>query len=114
MAIYANLPIDQGTSFSSVINVSGADGLPYNLTGYTVRGQIRKNYTSSTAVSFAASVVAPATDGKIQLTLTSTQTAAMKPGRYVFDVEIVETATSAISRVVQGQVEINPRVTRTS
>lgn len=112
MAIYANLPIDQGTDFSSIINVTGADNLAFDLTGYTARGQIRKSYTSSTAVSFTCTVQNPAENGRIQLTLTSAQTAAMKPGRYLFDVEIIETSTSAVSRVVQGQVEINPRVTR--
>jgi hypothetical protein len=111
MAIYANIPIDQGTDFSSVISVLGADGLAYDLTGYTARGQIRKSYTSSNSVTFTCAVQSPGTEGKIQLTLTSAQTGAMKAGRYLFDIEIVEIATGAVSRVVQGQVEVNPRVT---
>lgn len=112
MAIYANIPLDQGTDFSSVVTVLGPDGLSFDLTGYTAQGQIRKNYTSSTAVDFTAAVLNPKTDGKILLSLTAEQTGGMKPGRYLFDVVILETSTGAITRVVQGQVEVNAQVTQ--
>jgi hypothetical protein len=111
MAVYANIPIDQGSDFSTVVTVTGANGLVFDLTGYLVRGQIRKTYTSLTAVSFAASIKSAA-EGQISLALTAVQTAAMKPGRYLYDVEIVHIATSVVTRVVEGQIEINPRITQ--
>jgi Na+/H+ antiporter NhaB len=111
MAIYANIPIDQGSSFSSVITVNGADGLAFNLTGYTVRGQIRKSYAATTYTAFNCAVQSGVV-GKIQITLTAAQTAALKPGRYLYDIEIVETSSGAITRVVEGQVDVSPRVTR--
>ncbi len=43
MAVYSNITIDQGTDFSSAIDVTDADGDAVNLTGYTVKGQIRKS-----------------------------------------------------------------------
>ena len=45
------------------------------------------------------------------LTLASDVTAAMKPGRYVYDVEIVKTSDGKVTRVVEGQIEIMPGVT---
>ena len=111
MAVYANIPIDQGTDFSSDVTVEGSDGIVFNLTGYTARGQIRKSYASTTSVPFVASINTPS-NGKITISLTSATTAAMKPGRYVYDIEIVQTGTNKVTRVVEGQVEVNPRVTR--
>ena len=111
MAIYANIPIDQGSDFSTVVTVTGANGLIFNLAGYLVRGQIRKTYTSLTAVVFAAAVKS-AVAGEISLSLTAVQTGAMKSGRYLYDVEIVNVVTSVVSRVVEGQIEINPRITQ--
>jgi hypothetical protein len=111
MAIYANINIDQGSTFTSIVTVEDSQGLVFNLTGYTVRGQIRKSYSSLTAVSFTASV-AQASAGTIQIGLTATQTAAMKPGRYLYDIEIVQTSSGTVTRVVEGQVEVSPRVTR--
>jgi hypothetical protein len=112
MAVYANISIDQGSDFTSNVTVEGSDGITFNLTGYTVRGQIRKTYTSSTSIAFVASIDVPS-NGRITITLPAATTAAMKPGRYVYDLEIVETLTGKITRVVEGQVEVNPRVTRT-
>ncbi len=112
MAVYANISIDQGSDFTSTVTVEGSDGVVFNLTGYTARGQIRKSYTSTTAVDFTAVINTPSL-GAIQIALTAAQTRAMKAGRYLYDVEVVQTSTSKVIRVVEGQVEINPSITRT-
>lgn len=111
MAVYANLNIDQGSDFQTTITVEGSNGLPFDLTGYSARGQIRRNYTSTTAYNFTATITDP-TDGEINIFLDHSVSAAMKAGRYLYDVEIVQTSSSDITRVIEGQVEINPRITR--
>jgi hypothetical protein len=111
MAIYANIPLDQGTTFSSVVTVTGANGLVFDLTGYTARGQIRKSYASTSATAFTCSIPSPSA-GNIHISLTATQTAALKAGRYLYDIEVVKAATGEVTRVVEGQVDVNPRVTR--
>ena len=111
MAIYANINIDQGTDFFSVITVEDVAGNVVDLTGYSAAGQIRKTYASNTiAATFGASITQP-TNGKISLTLNALTTGAMKAGRYVYDVEIT-TAGGTGSRVIEGQVEVMPGVTR--
>lgn len=112
MAIYANIIVDQGSDFFSAITVEGSDGNIFDLTGYIARGQVRKTYASSTAYDLHSTIPNP-TSGVINISLSSTQTAAMRPGRYVYDVEIVD-AQSVVTRVVEGQVEVSPRVTRVS
>ena len=48
MAVYSNIVVDQGADYSAGIDVTDSDGDALNLTGYTVAGQIRKTYSSST------------------------------------------------------------------
>lgn len=110
MAVYANLTIDQGSNFFSSVTVEGANGLPFDLTGYTARGQIRRSYQSVTAVPFTALINNPA-EGEIEISLGNTATTQMKAGRYVYDIEIVS-QTGDVTRVVEGQVEVTPGVTR--
>ena len=110
MAIYSNLSIDQGTDFSSDITVENANGGPADLTGYTAFGQIRKTHSSSTAVDFIC--LAHGGTGRISIKLTNTATNGMKPGRYVYDIEIKNGADGTITRVLEGQVEVTPGVTR--
>ena len=110
MAIYSNLTVDQGSNFLAYIDVTDSDGNALNLTGYTVAGQIRKTYTSLTAVNFTATVNS-AIDGTIALSLVDSVTNNMKPGRYVYDVEILANSGSR-TRVLEGQVEVTPGVTQ--
>lgn len=111
MAVYSNIVVDQGTDYSASIDVTDSDGDTTDLTGYTGAGQIRKTYSSTTAVDFTVTVADPATSGVLNISLTNVQTNAMKAGRYVYDVEI--TSSGGIkTRVLEGQLEITPGVTQ--
>lgn len=110
MAIYSNLVVDQGSTFSAFVDLTDPDGKALNLTGYTVAGQIRKSYSSSTSIDFDCSIT-NAIDGTVNIQLDSTVTNGMKPGRYVYDIEITSTSNT-ITRVLEGQVEVTPGVTR--
>jgi len=114
MAVYANLTVDQGTDFSSAIDVTDSDGDPVSLVGYTVAGQIRKHYNSSTKVDFVATV-SNATAGIVSLSLSAATTNAMKAGRYVYDLEISTTDSdnvTLIERVLEGRAVVTPSVTK--
>jgi hypothetical protein len=111
MAVYSNLYIDQGSDFSSVVTVEDVLGQLFDLTNYSARGQIRKTYSSSNAINFSTSISNPQS-GEILLELSSEQTRTMKAGRYVYDVEIFTTNDGEVIRVVEGQIMVNPEVTR--
>jgi hypothetical protein len=111
MAQYTDITIDQGSTYSGKIPVIGANKLPVDLTNFDARGQIRRSYSSLTSVNFSTSIDDP-TSGEIFINLTPTQTGAMKPGRYVFDVEIYNADETDVIRVCEGQAEITPRATK--
>ena len=111
MAILSNLSIDQGADYSAEVVVEDAAGNVANLTGYTVAGQIRKSYTSSTSINFGATV-SNAAAGEITITLANSVTNGMKAGRYVYDVEITKTSSGEKTRVIEGQVTVTPGVTQ--
>ena len=113
MATVNNLVIDQGTTFSLTITVADANGNDINLTGYTLRAQMRKGYGATSFTSFTVAAPAPAT-GELIISLTDTQTSALKAGRYVYDVEIVAPVGegSTVTRVLEGIITVTPEVTR--
>lgn len=111
MATKANLVIDQGSTFSTDLNLTDDNGDALNLVGYTSNSQIRKWYTSTNAsASFTTSI--NTSSGVITLSLTSAQTSNLVSGRYVYDVEINDTASGEVSRIVEGIVTVTPQVTR--
>ena len=110
MAQIANIAIDQGTTFSTTISVTLADGTVRDLTGYTFRSQMRKSYYTNTYIAFTCTAPTPA-NGEIILSLTDTQTTAIKAGRYLYDLEIVSPA-SVVERIVEGIITVYPEVTK--
>ena len=106
-----NLQIDQGSTFSKQITVYETDGTTLqNLTGYTVASQVRKNYTSTNYTTINATNNDP-TNGVIVMSLTAAQTAALKAGRYVYDLQITA-ADGTVSRTIEGVITIKPEVTK--
>jgi hypothetical protein len=112
MAVFvSNIVIEQGFDFDTTFILEDTTTGDYlDLTNYTVSSQLRKTYTSSSAVSFT-SIIANPTLGQVQISLGSTVTSDIKSGRYVFDVKVISSGGS-ISKVVEGAALVRPGVTR--
>jgi len=112
MAAVANLTIDQGANFTSDVTVKDANANAFNLTGYTARAKLAKGYSSTrTRTAFTCTVASDATTGVVSLSLTAAQTAALEDGRYVYDLEIEQTGTGNVTRVIEGIINVRPNVT---
>ena len=108
MATYKNLFIDQGSDFNVTIDLAPIVG-SLVLTNYTAKGQIRKTYDSSSKTDFLADV--NSFGQTLVCNLTAAKTAKLKPGRYVYELEILSPDTPSITtRVIEGQVEVTPSV----
>tara|TARA_X000001036_G_C20245891_1_gene630043 strand:+ start:271 stop:612 length:342 start_codon:yes stop_codon:yes gene_type:complete len=111
MAAIANLTIDQGTTFSSDVTVKDANGNPFDLTGYTALARMAKGYSSTrTRTIITCTVAADATSGVITMSLSADGTAQLEDGRYVYDLEILQTSSSTITRVIEGVITVRPQV----
>lgn len=111
MASYANLIVDQGADFETVITLEDERFDPINLTSYVVTGQIRRTYKSATAVDFVINIQ-NAMGGVIEIKLPNERSAAMKFGRYVYDIYAHNESNGKNYKVVEGMLEIVPSVTR--
>ena len=110
MASISNIFIDQGATFTTTVTVTDANGDAVNLSGYSVAAQIRKTFLSSSATAFTATI-SNASAGEITISLSPTQTTALEAGRFVYDV-LITASGGTKTRVVEGQVTVNPSVTR--
>lgn len=108
MAIKANIVIDQGSTFSTQINVANSSGSAFDLSNYTVQSQFRKAYSSLNAYSFAVSANS---SGAIVLALDANTSRTVPPGRYVYDIIITDQSNNT-NRILEGQVTFNPSVSR--
>ena len=111
MATISNIFINQHADFSTTVTISDSNGSALDLSSYTALAQIRKTYESTSATSFTATFDSDRTSGKITLSLTDTQTAALESGRYVYDL-LITGVSGDKTRVVEGIATVNPSVSR--
>lgn len=116
MAQYEELSIDKGSDITLQLELEDTSGNKKDLTNYTVAGKLKKTYNTpdGEATIFVTEIQAPAADGVVNLTLSNSQTDALKAGRYVYDVEISfidSDAQTVIERVLEGTIEVTPSVT---
>jgi hypothetical protein len=116
MAQYEELSIDKGSDITLKLELEDNQGNEKDLTNYTVAGKLKKTYNTpdNEATSFTTEIQSPATGGVVNLTLSNTQTNALKAGRYVYDVEISfvdSDANTVVERILEGNITVTPSVT---
>ncbi len=107
--------IEQGTTWSLPLVWKDETGALKNLTGYTARMQIRATAASGTTLADLTDANGKITlggaAGTITLTLTPTDTSAIPPGTYVYDLELVA-GGGVVTRLLKGGVTVDAEVTR--
>ena len=112
MAAIANLSIDQGASFSQDVTVKDANNNAFNLTGYTAAAKMAKGYASTrTRTTITATISGDPTTGVVTLSMTAADTASLDAERYVYDLEITQTSSGQVTRVIEGIISVRPQVT---
>ena len=107
MAEKANITIDQGTDFSTSLDVTDDNGDPTDLSGFTGAAQMRKHYTSSNSYAFTVAIA----NGSVTLSMNAATTGSITNGRYVYDCELTS-GSNVVTRIVEGIVTVTPQVTR--
>ena len=117
MSTYEDLEFDQGSDIAVALECIDTSGAVKDLTNHTITAKMKRTYKStdvSDIQAFNCVVVPPPTAGDITLSLTNTQTGALRAGRWVYDVEmsfVDSDSNTIIERILQGQITVNPQVT---
>lgn len=113
MAAYVELYMDQGTTFSNIINLTDDyTNANINISGHLVKSQMRRSYYSANAAANITCQITNAATGEITLAMSPQQTANVKAGRYLFDVELTNPIDNATTRILEGIIVVTPRVTK--
>ena len=89
MSVYVrNIVINTSADFSENFELSESTGDPVNLTGFIGTCHMRKNPESSSHIGFGVSFT-DRSNGKIKISMASTISSTLKPGRYVYDLMLI-------------------------
>lgn len=117
---YEDIIINQGADVAIELHLAYDSGSAYDLTNRAVSAKMKRSFADSAddpdTVTFNSVIMSPPEDGILTLSLTNTQTDSLKTrGRYVYDVELSyvdSDANTIIQRVLEGQIEVSPSVTK--
>ena len=105
-----NFIVEQGATFTRQLTVKENNSV-MDLTGYSVASKMRSTHDTSTVAGTFTCTVSNASGGIITVAMTSSVTADIEEGIYVYDLEITSGA-GIVTRLLQGEVTVNPEVTR--
>ena len=116
MATYEEITIDQGSDVTIQLELIDENGAKKDLAGHSVAAKMKKNYNSGDSDTTAfSSIITNPNNGLVNLTLTNTQTDALKAGRYVYDVELSfqdSSSNTIVERILEGRIQVTPSVTK--
>ena len=113
MAVYvSNIVIEQGFDFETTFELENSiTNEPLDLTTYSIpEAKLRKSFSSSTSYNFSADFV-DELNGKFIISMGSSITSQLKPGRYVYDVKLT-TGGGLTSKAVEGSAIVRGGVTK--
>ena len=108
---YHDIETGQGEKFSLSVTVQYEDGTAFDLTNYSIRGKVKKNYKSTSVIATFTGTVTSAVDGEFEISLSSAITAAIAAGRYTYDVELYTTADADVIQIIGGRFTLIPEIT---
>lgn len=108
--------IDQGSTFSMALMVTDDDGIPYDLSGYTSKMQIRTAPADDNGTILATCTTSNGSivkaDGWIIPTIASATTADMPSGAWVWDIDVTSPDASETSTLLRGSALVRAETTR--
>lgn len=105
MATYEQLPGRLDLKFKSGDYFSTEVDFSIPLTGYTISAAAMNILTGTIAGSFSA-VITDVPAGKVNISLTTSQTSAMSPGTYLWRLQWT-TASGQVRTALEGYVEVS-------
>jgi len=112
MTVYvANIVINGGADFNQTYDLADQNtNSAKDLSGHGVSSQMRKHAAAVGVTTFTTTIVNAAA-GQIRIGLTTSQTAELKPGRYVYDL-MLTAPDNSMTRVIEGMALVREGVTR--
>ena len=108
-----NVKADQGSTFVLDFIVS-TDSVPWNLTGYTARMQVRAFTSSPDTIldlSTAGGQIVLTSGGRVTVTVSAAVMSDVVAGKHYYDIELVS-AGNEVTRILEGRFVVTAEVSR--
>lgn len=110
MTTRANIYVDRGTTFITSLDLVSNDDNLFAITDQTFYCGVRKLYSTTPLFSANVSITAGPPVNDVTLSIEADQTRDLEPGKYQYDVLMIENDGSVI-KILEGLIIIVPTIT---
>ena len=107
--------IEQGATFTRIVQWKNSAGNPVDLTDYTAAMKVRESYDTGTVLisltTGGSGIVITAGTGVLTITISATVTASLDFDRAVYDLEL-DDGSGVKTRLLQGHVTLEKEATK--
>ena len=107
MAAKSDLNVDQGTDYSTELDLTNDDGTPINVAGYSFVGVVSKSYYSPTPAANLTIIVTSNANGNLLITMPANVSSNIQEGRYLYSVKMTD-GNNITTRLLEGILTILP------
>jgi len=114
MSEQVHFEIDQNATFATTVVWTDADGVPIDITDYTVKMDLKDDYDSTEPIislTNDSGITVTGATGTIDIEITDEQTAEFDFINCVYDL-LVEDTDTAVHRIIYGTFTLNRGVTK--
>ena len=108
-----DITIEQGANFKRTLSWKDSAAAPVNLTGYTVKMNIKGKKSDSSALYSDAGthITLGGTAGTVDVNIPAATTGALDFDWGYWDIELTKTSTGDVTRLLEGKVNLSKQVT---
>lgn len=105
-----DLRIYQGDTLRFTVTIKDPNGVPVNLTGYSVDAHLKENFLDNAPIEFTCAVTTP-TSGVVSVLLPAIITSGLDANKsYIWDFQVTDTGGD-VRTYLAGDVKVLPEVT---
>lgn len=105
-----DMVIWRGDAQNFTITLTGSNGAPIDLTGYTAKAALKAGFDATTKYDFTCTVDSSPATGKVQVYLSSAVSSTIPAGSYAWDFKLVDTASGDQRTYLAGDVTVYDEV----
>lgn len=103
--------ITQGETLNFSLTLLDANNTPIDLTNKLISGYIKTRYGDSGSLAALSITVTSAVSGIMNLGMPATGTAKLPVNYAMYDIEMLNTGDSSVTKVLAGKISVYPEVT---
>lgn len=108
MSLYKTLTLHAGSTFCETLDLIDNNGTPVNFFNYEIKARMAESGYSEDFIIINTEVI-NYLQGKIQISLSASETSLLSPGRYLFEIVIID-QNSVVTNLIHGIIDVIPGI----